>query len=77
MAVGPRHIVALHGHPRLIRLSDGEVLHEWTDLHGGVQLSSIMHHHDPPPPMALDPLRKRFAVSDGECIHVVSLPEID
>jgi hypothetical protein len=77
MAVGERHIVALHGHPRLIRLCDGEVLHEWTDLHGGVQLSSIMHHHASPPPMALDPVRRRFAVSDGERIHVVSLAAID
>lgn len=77
MAVGDGHIVAMHGHPRLIRLADGEVLHEWSDLHGGEQLSSIMHHIDPPPPMALDPVRRRFAVFDGRCIHVVWLSEID
>lgn len=73
MRVGTEHVVAFHGHPRLIRLVDGAVLHEWTELNCGEQLSSIMHHHDAPPPMAFDPDGGRFAVFDGERIRVVVL----
>lgn len=73
MPVGPDHVIAFYQHPRLVRLADGKVLHEWPELATGEQASSIIHHIDKPPPLALDPTGRRFAVATTDCIRVVSL----
>ena len=73
MPVGSTHAITFYKHPRLIRLSDGAVEFSLPWLASGVQLSSIIHHHDAPPPLALDPEHRRFAVAQGEKVHVISI----
>jgi len=72
MRVDDDHFVAFYDHPRLVRVNDGTVLHEWPELRTGNQLSGIMHHLDLPT-LALDPGRGRFAVVQGDEIHAVSI----
>ena len=73
MAIGDTHVVAFLQHPRLIRLADGAVEHEWPELATGGQRCSITHGTEPMPPLALDPLRRRFAVALASGIHVVEV----
>lgn len=73
MAVGTTHVMAFYQHPRLIRIADGTVEFALPWLASGVQLSSIVHHQPAPPAMAFDPERGRFAVAQGDKIHVVTL----
>jgi len=74
MRVDESHVVAFYQHPKVISLATGEVLQEWRDLRTGTQTSSICdHRRGDVPPMACDPARCRFAVADGEAIHVVTV----
>ncbi|HTD85347.1 MAG TPA: hypothetical protein VK850_02125, partial [Candidatus Binatia bacterium] len=73
MPAGPEHVVGFYGHPKLFENCSGKVVHEWPELKSGQQNSSIMHHHDPIPPLALDPMKKRFAVADEKQITVIQL----
>ena len=73
MPVGEDHIVAFYDHPRLISLLDGKVTAEWPDIPTGPQTSSIVRGQPHPPPMALDSMRRRFAVFVGDEIHVVTV----
>lgn len=77
MAAGPDHVVAFYRHPRLIRLQDGAVVHEWRDLSSGEQLSSITHHIDAAPPLAIDPVGRRFALATDDTVHVVVIDRAD
>ena len=70
--VGPNHVVAFHRHPRLMDTRTGQVLHEWPDLHTGMQASSIVHHLSPLPPLALHPRRPMFAVAAADKVTVLS-----
>lgn len=67
------HVLALHHHPRLLKLQDGHVVCEWPHLSTGEQTSSIIHHLDPVPAFAKHPRLPRFAVADAEKITVVSV----
>jgi hypothetical protein len=72
MPVGLAHVVAFHGHPRLIEIATGTVIHEFAELHGGLQTSSIIHGLTQPiPPLALDPANRRFAIASENLITVV------
>ena len=73
MPVGREHVVGFHGHPRLIHVSSGRVVHEWPDVACGNHGSSIIHHLPPAPAIALDPVRRRFAVAQKDAIAVVTL----
>ncbi|RME26339.1 MAG: hypothetical protein D6798_06925 [Deltaproteobacteria bacterium] len=73
MPVGPDRVVTFYGHPRLVRLRDGHLLHEWPDLDTGRLTGSIQHHLSPPPPMAIDPRGRRFAVASSDSVAVVDL----
>jgi hypothetical protein len=73
MPVGLERAVTFNGHPRLVCLVSGAVLHEWPELPSGRQLSSIIHHIERPPPLALDAARARFALLRGDEIVVVRL----
>lgn len=73
MPVGTHEVVTFYEHPRLYRLSDGQLLHEWPDLPTGKLTSSIQHHLEPPPPTAIDATRCRFAVATPDEVAVVDL----
>lgn len=72
MPVGDDRVVAFNEHPHLVSLIDGKVLEEWPDIPSGTQLSSIIRDYRPPP-MAFDQENHRFAVAEGDRIHVVTL----
>ncbi len=74
MAVGAGHVVAFHGHPRLIDVADGRVVEEWPQLSCGRQIGSIHNPGtDPRRPRALDPANRRFALVQDDGIHVIEL----
>jgi hypothetical protein len=74
LAIGPGHVLSLYRHPKLIDLMTGEVLHVWTELHSGLQGSSIiwgLKGEAKPPPMAFDSVGKRFAIANDDTITVI------
>lgn len=66
-------VLCLYEHPRLRRISDGNVVLEWPHLPTGKQTSSIIHHLDPIPPIAKHPNKPMFAVADNKNITVVRI----
>jgi len=75
MPLGEDHVVSFYEHPKLIRISDGAVVKEWSHIDSGKQTSSIIHHIDDLPPIAIDPKGMRFAVANEGCIYMVALKE--
>lgn len=73
MAVGDEFVVAFYQSPRLVRLRDGHVVHEWTHWPTGEQQSCITLGLDRLPPIALDPRGGRFAVATADAIHVAMI----
>lgn len=73
MAAGPRHVVAFHGHPKLVSLDRGAVVHEWPELDSGRAVSSIALTSVPDPPIAMQPSRRRFAVASKEHVDVIEV----
>ena len=59
--------------PKLLDIATGKVLQHWPELSSGRQNSSIIWHVGRIPPIALDPLKRRFAVADLDNITVVQL----
>jgi hypothetical protein len=67
-------VLSLYGHPKLIELSSGKILHAWTDLRSGRQDGSIVWHlneESKPPPMAFNPLNRRFAIANSNTVTVI------
>ncbi len=71
MPVGKTHAVGFYGHPKLIDLATGTIVHRWPDLATGKQNSSI--HREELPPLAIDATHARFAVAGASGISVVTL----
>jgi hypothetical protein len=74
LPIGRHHVLSLYRHPKLIGLSTAEVLHAWTELPSGAQVSSIMwglKEDAKPPPMAFDPAAARFAIAASDRITVI------
>jgi hypothetical protein len=74
LPIGRHHVLSLYRHPKLIGLSTAEVLHAWTELLSGAQVSSIMwglKEDAKPPPMAFDPAAARFAIAASDRITVI------
>lgn len=74
LAIGKHHVLSLYGHPKLIELSSGKVIHVWTDLRSGLQDSSIVRGLKGdaiPPPMAFDPARNRLAIVNLDTVTVI------
>jgi hypothetical protein len=70
------HAVAFYGHPRLISLGDGAVVHVWEELRSGFQSSSILlGSKASPPALALDATNSRFALANDDEIIVVDVAE--
>jgi hypothetical protein len=61
-------IVSFFGHPKLIEVATGKVVHRWDKIYSGKQLGPIELGDPPPPPIAIDPLRGRFAVADSKSV---------
>jgi hypothetical protein len=72
MRLDSDHVVSFYGHPKVISLITGGIVREWRELNSGMQKSSICGGVSIPP-MAMDPMRRRFAVASEEAIHVVTL----
>jgi hypothetical protein len=74
MAWGPDHVVAFDGHPRVIELATGAIVHRWDDLDGGpgVHQPSVAMKPPVPPWIARDPANRRFAMGWSERIVVVT-----
>jgi hypothetical protein len=66
-------IVSFYGHPKLIELGTGQIVHRWNQVYSGKQVGPIDLGDPPPPPMALDWHRGRFAVAGSNKITVVTL----
>ncbi len=73
MPVGPDFVIGFYDHPKLVRLADGEIVHQWPELNTGKQLSTIIWGAGYLPPLALDPLNKRFAVATKTSIEIVQV----
>ncbi|CAN5801012.1 hypothetical protein BH09VER1_BH09VER1_48820 [soil metagenome] len=73
MPVGATHAMAFYKYPRLIRLSDGHVEFSLPAISSGTQISSIVSKDHLPPPLALDSAHHRFAIAQGNKIHVISI----
>lgn len=72
IALGKRHVLSLHRHPKVVDLSTGKVIHVWSELQSGLQDGSIVWHGDAkPPPMTFDPANKRLAIVDGDTVTVI------
>jgi hypothetical protein len=69
------HVLALHGHPRLLDPFTGRAVEEWPSLATGLQTSSIIWHQEPIPPVAVDAANRRFAVAGDHEVAVVELPD--
>jgi hypothetical protein len=74
MAWGDGHVVAFDGHPRVIELATGAVVHRWSGLDGGPGLHqpSVAMQPPGPPWVARDPAHERFALGWPERIVVVA-----
>ena len=71
MAIDNAHLLALHGHPKLIGLMEGRELQAWPEIHSGMQTSSILTEAEMPPPIAIDRAGKRCAIADERGISIL------
>jgi len=74
MAVDPETAIGFFEHPKLVALRTGEIVMRWNGIASGKQASSIIMEEDSIPPLAIDVLRRRFAVADASGVHVVKVP---
>ena len=66
-------VVSFYGHPKLIELATGRIVHRWDKIFSGKQIGPIELGDPPPPPIALDPNEGRFAVANSTGVTIVSL----
>ncbi len=66
-------VVSFFGHPKLIEIATGRVVHRWDNIYSGNQLGPIDLGDPPPPPIAIDALQGRFAVADSKSVTIVCL----
>jgi len=63
--------LSFYGHPKLVSIISGEVLHRWSEIDSGQQQSSILLNAEPLPPLAIDTENRRFAVGCGDFVDIV------
>jgi hypothetical protein len=75
MPVGPEGELAVgfFEHPKLFDTRSGEVIARWPDLSMGRQAGSIIRGIELPLPLALDPIRRRFAVGGSSGVTAILL----
>jgi hypothetical protein len=66
-------VVSFYGHPKLIELGTGKIVHRWDQVYSGKQVGPIDLGDPPPPTVAIDWHRGRFAIADSAKITVVAL----
>jgi hypothetical protein len=71
LSLGDGRVVGFYEHPKLINVRTGAIEHRWPELATGKQNSSILAEDQELPPIALDPVRRRFAVAAKDRITVV------
>lgn len=71
------HALSFYEHPKLIEVATGQVVHRWTEFRTGRHRRSfgvqIAQGDDATPALALDPLRRRFAVADATGLTAIQL----
>lgn len=72
-AIGNDHLLAIHGHPRLLDVHTGREVLSWPHLRSGTQTTALLMTGYDVPPMAVDSARRRFALADAEGITVVQI----
>ena len=78
LGIGPRHVLSLYRHPKLIDVSTAQVVHVWTDLCSGLQHGSViwgLKEDEKPPPMAFDPASSRFAIAHRDGITIIAFDQ--
>jgi len=75
MALDDNHIVLFDGHPRVLDLTTGAIVEQWSDLDGGGGLYQPSVNLKPPTPpcLATDPAHGRFALGWPDRIVVMAL----
>jgi len=69
--LGDGMFVGFYETPRVFDLATGKVTFRWPDIATPRQDSSIILHYESLPPLALDPVRRRFAVAANDRITVI------
>jgi hypothetical protein len=72
--LGNGKVVGFYETPKVFDLNSGKVIFRWPDIASGKQDGSIIHHLQLPS-IAIDSVRKRFAVAVTDKISVVQLQE--
>lgn len=72
-AIGNDHLLALHGHPRLLDVHTGHEVLSWPHLRSGTQTTGILMTGYDAPPIAVDSTGRRFALADAEGITVIQI----
>jgi len=71
------HAVSFYEHPKLIEVATGQVVHRWTEFRTGRHRRSFGFQtaagDDATPALALDPVRRRFAVADATGVTAIQL----
>jgi hypothetical protein len=75
MAVGDRHVLSLHDHPKLIEIMTGKVVQRWEDLFAGPETfqPSVMTGPKSKYFFAPDSAHNRFAIGKDGQVSIVSL----
>jgi len=68
-------VVALHGYPRLLDPTTGEVVAGWPDIDTGTKDASYGVTHVPTPIVAPHPDGSRLAIAQSDHIAIVQLPD--
>jgi len=73
LPIDQRYVVSFYKHPRLWDMNKKIMVHEWSDINSGTKRNSFApaYNEQPYPPLAIDHIKKRFAVADRENIYVV------
>jgi hypothetical protein len=69
--LGNGRIVSFYKHPKVIEVATGEVLHRWPDINSGERCGCISGYLGKLPHIAIDPVRKRFAMATDKQLDVV------
>lgn len=72
MPIGESHVVCFYHYPRLVSLESEKVVAQWEELDTGKRQCSILID-EINRPLALDPMKRRFAVAGERGITVIQL----
>lgn len=70
---GSEHVIGFYQYPKIIECATGRVVAKWEEFHTGEQTSCIVGTKNLLPPLAIDSIRKRFAIASEKEISVIQL----